>query len=205
MSQKKFKLVLLTSMVTTSTSLAAGDEIEVGNDEAWALINGDLAALKNAKGKNKQEPPEKPAHIVEAEEKAAEEARAQLQMELPTVHPEGKELNAALEKNAALRAASTQQVGQIASLGETVSEQAGTITALEEEVDNLQEAVESLKKERGELQAEVARLEEEKVALEQQLAEATKPVEKTAEAEAGAAATETADQADTDAAGGEPQ
>ena len=34
-----YKLVLLTSIVTTSTSLVPGEEITVGNDEAWQLVN----------------------------------------------------------------------------------------------------------------------------------------------------------------------
>lgn len=68
-----FKVKLLTSRVTLESSHVPGDVIEVGNDEAWSMIEAQLGVLV---GKNK---PEMPARLVaaEAEKQALAEAAAQ--------------------------------------------------------------------------------------------------------------------------------
>ncbi|MBN8431813.1 hypothetical protein JF535_13225 [Microbulbifer salipaludis] len=181
----KFKLVLLTSLVTALDSFAAGDDYEAGNDEAWQMIHDGIAELKNPKGKNKQEPPQKPARIAKAEAEAA--AKAEQQLELVPVHAEGKELNAALEKLASLRAANTKQGEQVTQMGNTVAQQAEYIATLEAEVEKLE--------------GEVTTLEEEKVALQEELAELKAAAEQAAEP----TAQEADGKAETDNAGGEQQ
>ncbi|MEW5248910.1 hypothetical protein [Microbulbifer discodermiae] len=126
----KFKLVLLTSMVTTTQSLAPGEEIEVGNDEAWSLLHDGLAELK---GKKK---PTKPAHIAKAEAEAAAEEERQAEMTLSPIHPEGKELNAVVAKLA-------EREAQLKERDEYINE-------LEVEVAKLEEAQEILQQQLAE-------------------------------------------------------
>lgn len=135
MSKKQFKLVLLTSMVTATDSLAPGDELTVGNDEAWHLLDGGLAKLKGGKANSSK--PEKPAAVAEAEEKAAEQARQQAELELPTVHPEGKELNAALAKLG-------ERQGKVKAQAETIAALESEVARLEEHNAALQEQLEEM-------------------------------------------------------------
>ncbi|MFS1524746.1 hypothetical protein ACL7TT_11620 [Microbulbifer sp. 2304DJ12-6] len=128
-----FKLVLLTSMVTTTCSLAAGDEIEVGNDEAWRLLNDGLARPKS----KKQKSPTKPQRVAEEEAKALEAQKRQAKMQLPCVHPEGKELNEALTKIA-------ERDQKIQTQGDIITELEGKLALLEEENCQLQEQLAQL-------------------------------------------------------------
>lgn len=62
-----FKIKLKTPRVTLEQSFAVGEEIEVGNDEAYFMIADDLGELVGKKR------PDKPTRLIE-EEKAAVEA-----------------------------------------------------------------------------------------------------------------------------------
>ncbi|MDP5211065.1 hypothetical protein [Microbulbifer sp. 2205BS26-8] len=123
-----FKLVLLTSMVTTTQSLAAGDDIEVGNDEAWHLLSDGLARPKS----KKQKSPAKPQRVAEEEAKALEAQKRQAEMQLPCVRPEGEELNEALAKL-------TERDQKIQAQTDTIAELEGKLALLEEENCRLQD------------------------------------------------------------------
>ncbi|WP_299948145.1 hypothetical protein [uncultured Microbulbifer sp.] len=166
-----FKLVLLTSMVTTTRSLASGDDIEVGNDEAWHLLNDGLAKPK----KKSQKMPEKPQRVVDAEARAEEEAKRQGEMQLPCVHVEGEELNEALAK-----VAECDQ--KIKTQADTIVELEGKLTASEEQnsqlVEQLAERDRLIKTQDdtiAELEGKLALLEEENFRLQEQLAQSTEP------------------------------
>lgn len=128
-----FKLVLLTSMVTTTQSLAAGDDIEVGNDEAWHLLSDGLARPKS----KKQKSPTKPQRVAEEEAKALEAQKRQAEMRLPPVRPQGEELSKALA-----RVAECDQ--EIQTQADTIVELEGKLALLEEENCRLQEQVAEL-------------------------------------------------------------
>ncbi|WP_444942718.1 hypothetical protein ACJJIK_10705 [Microbulbifer sp. ZKSA006] len=160
----KFKLILLTSMVTVSESFAPGDEIEVSNDEAWQLLNEGLAEPK----KKNQKVPQKPQRVVEAEAREEEKRQRQVEIKLSTIHPEGEELNEALAKLA-------ERDRQLAQQADYVAELEGKLTAVEEQNSQLVEQLDVLGQEvkttidlNEQLESKVAALEEVLVEIDEQ-------------------------------------
>ncbi|WP_299582079.1 hypothetical protein [uncultured Microbulbifer sp.] len=156
----KFKLILLTSMVTVSESYVPGDEIEVGNDEAWQLLNEGLAEPK----KKNQKAPQKPQRVLEAEARAETEKQRQAEIQLPCIHPEGKELNEALVKLAARDKESKQQADEIAQLE-------AKLTAAEEQNSQLSEQLAGRHQQILEMTDLTEQLESKVAALEEVLSE----------------------------------
>ncbi len=164
-----FKLVLLTSMVTTSTSLVPGDEITVGNDEAWCLVNDGLARLKNTAK------PKKPQHVIDAEAQAAAEEELKNQP-LPGIDPEGQALQDALatiaerdEEIAERDKQITAQQQTIAGLEAQLPALQQQLTELEGENKQLQESIDTLEADKTKLQGQVDSLTEEKAQLHSQV------------------------------------
>ncbi len=61
---EEFELILKTSRVTLERSYAVGDCYRCGNDEAWFMLNDNMAELV---GDNQ---PQKPQRIIDMEQKA---------------------------------------------------------------------------------------------------------------------------------------
>lgn len=68
--EEEFELKLKTSRVTLDRSYAHGDTYHCGNDEAWSMINDNLAELV---GDNA---PQKPQRIIDMEQQEAAEKQA---------------------------------------------------------------------------------------------------------------------------------
>lgn len=61
---EEFELILKTSRVTMERSYAVGDCYHCGNDEAWFMLNDNMAELVG------DTQPQKPQRIIELEQKA---------------------------------------------------------------------------------------------------------------------------------------
>ena len=68
--EEEFELILKTPRVTMARSYSVGDCYRCGNDEAWSMLNDNLAELV---GDNQ---PQKPQRIIEMEQKAEAERKA---------------------------------------------------------------------------------------------------------------------------------
>lgn len=133
-----FKVRLLTSRVTALESGVSGDIISVENDEAWSLIDQDLAALVGKKS------PTKPARIVAEEKAAIEAAEKQAAFKLSPVHAEG-ELVA--EHKAKSRRAEEKLKAKIEQLEEELGEANALINSQADELVNSRAVIDDQVKE----------------------------------------------------------
>ena len=141
-----FKVRLKTSRVSATASAVAGDVISVENDEAWSLIDQDLAELVGKKS------PAKPARIVAEEKAAIEAAEKQAAFKLSPVHAEG-ELVA--EHRAKSRRVEEKLKGKIAQLEEKLAEANALSASQADELANCQAVIDDQAKEIESLTAEL--------------------------------------------------